>query len=421
MAIYQVQSGDSLVSIAQTIYGDPRRWRDVARLLGRDPATFGTEWAIRPGDTIEAPADTPFAQAQTAAAEPAAEPADGYTPQEGDMAGIDFTAVPNEGMRPGATVGAPAAEPAPAPVQLFTPVEMEPVAEPAPAPAPMETGPTAEATAARESVRDIVAQWLATYDLEELSDVVYDMIFKENILDENRIYFRLQEEDAYKRRFAGNIARREAGLNVYSEERYLELENQYRYYRGLAGMPEGFYDSNADIAEFIGNDVSPDEYYARLNEGYIAVTQADPEVVAELQRLYNVTDSDLAQFFLDPERTRTRLAQQAQTALIAGEARQEGLQLSLSEAEMLQRQGIDPLQAQQGFQAIQQGQEVFRATTEEAAAGEEAFTQSEQIGAVFGTDAAAAQRLRQRARRRQAAFETGGRFAGQGAEVTGLR
>ena len=273
----------------------------------------------------------------------------------------------------------------------------------------------------RESSRDIIRTWLQTYDLESLEDTLYDLVFNQNVLDENRIKFALRQTNEYKERFAGNEQRREAGLNVYSEDYYLDLENQYRRYRSLAGMPEGFYDSTGDIAGFIANDVSPDEFYSRLQEGYSAVADADPEVVAELRRLYNVGESDLAQFFLDPERSRTRLLAQARSARIAGEAAQTGMQLSVEQTEMLERQGITSEQAQQGFGVINQLSELFQPTAGEQLAGEQAFTQEEQIGAVFGTSAAAQQRIRQRTRRRQAGFEAGGGFAAQGSEMTGLQ
>lgn len=271
------------------------------------------------------------------------------------------------------------------------------------------------------SAKQIIARWLKQYELQGLDEFVYDLVFRQNVLSEAQLKTRVRDTPEYKERFKGNEERRAAGLNVYSEDRYIELENNYRYYRGLSGMPEGFYDSNEDIANFIANDVSPDEYYARINEGYSAVKNADPEVVAELQRLYGVNESDLAQFFLDPERTRTRLKQQAETALIAGEAQQSGIQIAGDQAEELQRQGITREQAQQGFQTIEQSEELFQATTQEQEAGMGNISQREQIGAVFGTSAAAQQRLRQRARRRQAQFEQGGGFAGQGAEMTGLR
>jgi hypothetical protein len=54
-------------------------------------------------------------------------------------------------------------------------------------------------------------------------------------------------------------------------------------------------------------------------------------------------------------------------------------------------------------------------------AGEEAVTREEQIGATFGTNAQARKAIEARRRRRQAEFQAGGGFAGQGqATATGL-
>ena len=40
MAIYQVQRGDNLYSIAEAVYGDRSKWRDVARVMGQDPVSY---------------------------------------------------------------------------------------------------------------------------------------------------------------------------------------------------------------------------------------------------------------------------------------------------------------------------------------------------------------------------------------------
>lgn len=47
---YVVQSGDSLASIAQQVYGDPTLWREIARANDlREP------YALRVGETLEVP------------------------------------------------------------------------------------------------------------------------------------------------------------------------------------------------------------------------------------------------------------------------------------------------------------------------------------------------------------------------------
>jgi hypothetical protein len=273
----------------------------------------------------------------------------------------------------------------------------------------------------KQSAKEIIFEVLDRYGLESLEGFVYDLVFNENIVSESILVGRIRGTDEYEARFEGNRARREAGLNALSEAEYIAVENQYRSLFRNSGLPSGFYTDKETTDMLISNDVSIAEVSERVNQGYEAVANADPEVIAEMRRLYNIDDGGLAAYFLDPERATPALISQARSAAIAGEAIQEGFELQLSTAEELARQGIDSGQAQRGFQTMAQLEEVFQTTTQEAQAGEQAFGQEEQVAAVFGTSGAAQQRLRQRARRRQAAFESGGSFAGQGAELTGLQ
>jgi hypothetical protein len=270
----------------------------------------------------------------------------------------------------------------------------------------------------QQSAYDIIAQTLAGYGLTELSGFVNDLVFKENILNENIIYGRIKETPEYARRFAGNEARRKAGFNVLSEEAYIGQENTYRQLLRTAGLPAGFYDSNEDFTAFIAGDVSPSELNTRINDGYNAVKNSDPQVIAEMQRLYGVDDSQLAAYFLDPVKATPILLRQAQASQISAQAtKQAGTEISAQQAEQLAIEGVTTQQAQAGFATIGQAQELFNPL-----AGEQdgLMTQEEQIGAVFSTDAAAAQRLRKRQAERTAAFQGGGSFAGQGQGQTAL-
>ena len=274
---------------------------------------------------------------------------------------------------------------------------------------------------AQESAYDIIRRTLESYNLEGLTQFVSDLVFKENVVDPNILEGRLRDTDLYKQRFSGNEARRRAGLNVLSEAEYLAQENAYRFLFRTSGLPMDMYTDKTVTDALIAGDVSPEEAGARIREAYDAVAQADPVVVSEMRRLYNIDQGTLASYFLDPERTRPVLVQQARAATIAGQARQEGFQIGTGTAEELAHRGVTGQEAETGFQAIAQGGEIFGLTAQEAAGGEQAFSLEEQVGAVFGSNAAAAQRLRQRARRRQAGFEAGGGFAAQGAEMTGLQ
>lgn len=281
----------------------------------------------------------------------------------------------------------------------------------------------------QQSSYKIIENALSQYGLTGLESFIETMIFESGITDFQTILARLRVEPTsteagriYQERFKANKIRIANGLSALGEGEYIGLEDSLKQVMRVKGMPEGFYDSNDDLANFIGNDVSASELSNRIEVGYQAVKDADPIVVDEMRRLYGVSNNQLAAYFLDPTKGEDVIKRQAQAAIIAGEAQTAaGMQLTATTAEELARAGVTEQQAQSGFGAIRQAQELFGATTQEQQAGEQVFTQAEQIGAVFGTSAAAQQRLRQRARRRQAAFEAGGGFAGQGAQLTGLQ
>ena len=275
-------------------------------------------------------------------------------------------------------------------------------------------------TETQQSAFDIVNDLLDSYGLSGLSDFVSSYILEYDVIDDAVLMGQVRQQPAYKERFKANEARRNAGLNVLSEGQYIALENTYRQYLRASGLPSGFYDSNEDFQNRIAADVSPGELAERVNQGYEAIRFADPTVVSQMQERYGVGEGELAAFFLDPDRATPLLLRQARAAEIAGGAVQGGVAFTAAEAERLAQEGVTQQQARAGAALIAEG-EAFGLTTEERQAGEQELSRQEQIGAVFGTDPQAAQRQRQRTRRRQAAFESGGRFAGQGAELTGLQ
>lgn len=220
----------------------------------------------------------------------------------------------------------------------------------------------------------------------------------------------VRDTPQFKQRFKGNEARRQRGLPELSPADYVAIEDGYRQTLRANSMPQGFYDTEDDFAKFIGSDVRPDELNNRIRLGYNAVMEAEPGTKAELQRLYGLQDSDLAAFFLDPQRFQQSDAiRKAESAKIASEARrQAGITLEQQQAEALAREGISRQEAAQGFAAISEQQQLFQAQMQ----GEQAIGQAEQIAGTFGTNAASRQAIAERRRRRTAQFETGGGFAG---------
>lgn len=273
----------------------------------------------------------------------------------------------------------------------------------------------------QESAFTIISNFLSMYDLESLAGEVRKMVFDENIYDQNILEGRIRGTQQFRDRFKANETRIASGLPALSPDDYINMENTFAQFMRNSGLPANFYDSPDDFQTFIANNVSTAELQQRISNGYEAVRYSDPEVINQMKELYGIGENELAAYFLDPERARPILMRQAAAAQTAAGARLAGGQLSREEAETLALAGVDLATARQGFQAIEQSEELFGTTTEEQMAGEQAFTREEQIGATFGTSGAAQQRVRQRVRRRQAQFQQGGGFAGQGAELSGLQ
>lgn len=285
--------------------------------------------------------------------------------------------------------------------------------------------PANRMNAQQQSAFGIIQETLRSYGLESLIGFVQNYITRSDEVDPNQLMVELRTQPAYQQRFSANEARRRAGLPVLSEGEYIAMERQYAQLMRASGMPADFYDSPSDFQRFLENDVSLNEMNQRIQSGYEAVRMANPEVINQMKRLYGVQEGELAAYFLDPKRAAPILVQRAQAAQIAAQGRlQAGMDITAKQAEQLAQAGISGEQATEGFAAIKEAQGLFQATTQEQQAeGEKAaFTQTQQIGAVFGTNAAAAQRLRQRARRRQTEFERGGGFAtGEAGAVTGVQ
>ena len=270
----------------------------------------------------------------------------------------------------------------------------------------------------KESAWGTLQALLSQFGLGSLSQSVRSWI-EDGIVNTDELVNRIRSTPEYKLRFPAMERRLKAGYNAISEGTYIALEREYRQTMRTAGLPADFYNDANDFANLIAGDVSGAELSSRIKEGYQAVAQASPTVVNEMRRLYGVDEGGLAAYFLDPEKATPILLRQAQAAQIGAQAQEQaGMAITAGQAEQLAVAGVGAEQARQGFQTINQAEQLFVSlpgTTEQA------ITQEEQIAGVFGTQAAAQQRVRQRARERAATFQAGGRFAGQGTTVTGLQ
>jgi hypothetical protein len=274
----------------------------------------------------------------------------------------------------------------------------------------------------REDAEDVIRRVLRTYGLEDLTAPIWQRYTSQevDINDEAAVIFSIREEDAYKKRFAANARRLAAGLPELEPSTYLDLEDSYRKVLASNGMPQGFYDSPDDFRAFIEGDVSVTELQTRIQQGYRLVQDADPMVKSKMRELYNVSEGDLAAYFIDPERAKPLMMaadyqRQARAAQIAARAQEQaGIALTGTFAEDLARRGVTAEEAATGFGEIGALGEL-----RQTFAGEQELTQEQIVGAQFGVDIAAAQELERRKRRRIGEFAGGGEFARSAGEAAG--
>lgn len=280
--------------------------------------------------------------------------------------------------------------------------------------ATVQTGPSQDAL-------DILERALRNYGLGDLARRVWDLTQTGAIVnpaDPDEVGRALSNTPEYAARFPANVARLKAGLPQLDVTTYIGLERAYASEMRGAGLPAGFYDDPTDFQRLIEGDVSPAEVQTRINEGYRAVSEANPGVIAQMKELYGVDEGGLAAYFIDPDRATPILQRQARAARIASEGlRQAGIQLTADVSETLAREGITGEEAATKFRQVSEQ----RGLATPMMAGEEAISEAEQIGAVFGTNEAARQRVATRQRRRRAEFEGGGGFAAGQSGISGLR
>ncbi|NBR24864.1 MAG: hypothetical protein EBU08_14050 [Micrococcales bacterium] len=190
-----------------------------------------------------------------------------------------------------------------------------------------------------------------------LEDLIPDIKrFMEEGLGSNQAAIELKKTTAYITRFRGNEIRRQAGLNVVSEAEYLQLENAYNETLRAYGL-QGYFGtdrkvSQSKMADIIGNDISATEFKDRIDTVVTRVNNADPNVKATLKSFYNIQDTDLVGYFLNPKENLPKLQEKVLSAEIGSEAIKQNLLTDVSSATALAQLGITKAQAREGYQGI---------------------------------------------------------------------
>jgi hypothetical protein len=202
--------------------------------------------------------------------------------------------------------------------------------------------------------------------------------------------------------------RRKQGLPPISILDVVEYERRARELSSMYSLPDGFIDVN----RLLVNDVSVSELGERVQNA-ADVIQQRPDVVEQLQSMYNLSAGDAIAYALDPDTGLPAVQRRFAAARVGAQAQRQGFgRLSATEAEGLHGSGVDENAAREGFATLGRMGQVTGRLADEAV---DAMSRDAQLGVVAG-DQAAVTELQKRAGKRVAAFEetSGAQVGGDG-------
>jgi hypothetical protein len=175
-------------------------------------------------------------------------------------------------------------------------------------------------------------------------------------LGSNQAALELRKEPAYQKRFAGNEARRKAGLNVLSEAEYLALEDSYmktlKSFGIVNELGTDLSTRQANMANLISGDVDAIEFKDRVDAVVTRVRNADKTTKDTFGTFFGIKDEDLISYFLNPEQNLPKLQEKVTAAEIGAAAITQNLATSKDAATALAQLGITQESARTGYEAI---------------------------------------------------------------------
>lgn len=290
-----------------------------------------------------------------------------------------------------------------APAAVDPPVTIAPYPNPTPT-LPPGTNPSSGPTPEQRDANAYLSGILNQYGLDSLNGWAWDQIVNGASPDE--VIQSLRGTDAYKNRFKGMDTLRAQGRAI-SENEWISYERTATQMMRASGLPSEMA-SRDRLANLITNDVSVAELQQRVQRAEDYVYQ---HYDVDAARIYGLDPGDLVAHELNPGEAAPILERKFRSAQAAHMAAQTGYgNLNLQQAEQVGGYGLEPGQVEQGFNQLAGQQEVFQPLDQ----GEQNISAQDQIGAQFGQDANAQERIRRQAQRRVAQFQGAGAFsAGQ--------
>lgn len=219
------------------------------------------------------------------------------------------------------------------------------------------------------------------------------------------------DQPAFQKRFPAYEALAAAG-EAMSPAEMISYEQTAKQIFHNAGIPQGFYDTPDELAQFMVNNVSATELKSRVDLAASAVTTAPQDVRDQLQTLYGLSAGALTAYYLNPDKALPVIQQQFTAAQIGAEGTRTGVgQITAAQADHLAAIGVTDATAQAGFGKLGDEQGLFQ----QQVTGEQPIGLDTQLAAQFDNSAAAKMRILKQQQARTADFQgNSGENLGQG-------
>ena len=166
---------------------------------------------------------------------------------------------------------------------------------------------------------------LAAWGLGDLTDVVFNKVFKEGISDAKQLTNFVRSTPEYKNNFQGMAEYNANPNNVQkiTEQQYLLKAQAYMNTAQNYGLPDSFF-TRKEIGQLVAGGVSPAEFNRRVVNGYLVAMNADPATKQALAA-QGVNFGDLLGYYLDPKKMEPILTDKANQAQLQGYAQNAGI------------------------------------------------------------------------------------------------
>ena len=287
----------------------------------------------------------------------------------------------------------------------YKPPPPPPTPQPAPAPAPTPAPPTIPTQAGRDALARLQSV-LTSYGLGSLTQWITDKLIAG--ASETEIGLELYERPEFKARFPVIDQRRQAGLTPVNPTEVLAYEQQASQLFRAAGLPASFQTSSY-AQTLMAKDVSAAELSSRIEDGFMRVTTAPPEVRSAFGQYFGATtDQAMAAIFLDPDLALPELEKKAMTAFVGGIGDRFKIDVAMQTAREIADTGLTEAAVWAGYRQLDELTPLFEETLTE---GVDLKAEKEGVAAVFGTQPGQAAAVEQRRATRSASFKAGGGIA----------